>query len=226
MKKIRKIFERANNGHRQVVIVLDFDGVVVESNDIKHQAFRKIFAEYQENFDEIMAYHFAHHAVSRHEKFAHISERILEIENPKQAQLKWLLEFQHLTRESVIDCPFVEGAKEFLDFFSERAVLYLASATPQSELDIILSERKLANYFKKIYGAPLDKSEVLKEIAAFEGIATEDLVFIGDSDSDFTAALRAKAFFIGRYSGHQFFDCPSFSNLKEISQYIEQGMQA
>lgn len=50
-------------------IVLDFDGVIVESLDIKTRAFRDLFSDYPQHLDKIMSYHLAHNAISRYIKF-------------------------------------------------------------------------------------------------------------------------------------------------------------
>lgn len=55
------------------VIILDFDGVVVESVDIKTEAFRELFQEY-ENVDDIVQYHLQNNAISRFIKFKYIYE--------------------------------------------------------------------------------------------------------------------------------------------------------
>ena len=58
------------------VIVLDFDGVIVESVGIKTEAFRELFRD-SPQVEEIYQYHLANNALSRFEKFPYICENIL-----------------------------------------------------------------------------------------------------------------------------------------------------
>jgi beta-phosphoglucomutase-like phosphatase (HAD superfamily) len=46
-------------------IVFDFDGVILESADIKTNAFRALFASYPEHVDQIVDFHLRNAGVSR-----------------------------------------------------------------------------------------------------------------------------------------------------------------
>ena len=60
------------------VVISDFDGTLVESAGIKNEAFHALYSdEAPEHLDEIMAYHKAHNATLRFEKFRHIHETFL-----------------------------------------------------------------------------------------------------------------------------------------------------
>ena len=77
---------------------------------------------------------------------------------------------------------------------------YLVSATPQEELNIIIKERKLDVYFKKVYGAPINKIDILKQIMVSEKALVDEMLFIGDSPEDQNAAESLGIHFIGRQS--------------------------
>jgi beta-phosphoglucomutase-like phosphatase (HAD superfamily) len=63
-------------------IIFDFDGVIVESVDIKTKAFAKLFeSESQDVVEEIVSYHLQHTGVSRFEKFQYIFEQIMTNSN-------------------------------------------------------------------------------------------------------------------------------------------------
>ena len=66
------------------MVILDFDGVIVESNDIKTRAFGHVFSRFPEHADVMMAYHHAHVSVSRFDKFQYlVTERLgLPIDHP------------------------------------------------------------------------------------------------------------------------------------------------
>ena len=56
-------------------IVLDFDGVIVESLGIKTQAFRDLFSDYPQHLGDIMSYHLSHTSILRYIKFEYIKTR-------------------------------------------------------------------------------------------------------------------------------------------------------
>lgn len=169
-----------------------------------------------------MAYHYAHNAVSRYEKFKHIMRHILKKEYDKNLAEQWAERFSALTRERIIHCPYVEGAKEFLDFFSGKSPLYIASATPIDELKIILGERGILRYFKGIYGAPKRKPEIFQDVMKIENVLPEDILFIGDSNEDYEAAESSHVHFIARVSTIELNDRikNKFNNLHEIYQFL------
>lgn len=204
------------------ILALDFDGVILESNDIKHQAFKKIFSRYPEKLDELMNYHMAHPATVRFEKFEHAAKSILQLEGPAAEKIinAWADEFENLTEEAILNCDFVVGAHDFLNHFQGEMPIYLLSATPTQILDKILEKRDLKKYFKRVHGGPLNKAELLEEISSLEKVSPEEILFIGDSPSDLVAAQIASTQFIGRKSDYEL-DTPVAKNdLEEILQYI------
>lgn len=59
-------------------IIFDFDGVILDSVDIKTKAFARLFEEHgPEVVEQVVADHLAQCGISRFRKFAHIYENIL-----------------------------------------------------------------------------------------------------------------------------------------------------
>jgi phosphoglycolate phosphatase-like HAD superfamily hydrolase len=203
-------------------IVLDFDGVVVESNEIKHRAFSEMFNGYAQ-YEEIMRYHFSHNHVCRQDKFRHILKGILGQPVQETDIVKMAYEFSLLTRQKIIECPLVPGAEDFIVYFSSKVPLYIASATPIDELMLIIEGRKLNQYFKGIYGAPSRKFEMFNDILNKEKISSSDLLFIGDSKEDYEVTIRSGLQFIGRSRDNNFhsIEVPIYNDLCEIKSYIK-----
>jgi HAD superfamily hydrolase (TIGR01549 family) len=208
-------------------IVLDFDGVVVESNNIKHQAFSELFKEYPEHYEQMMRYHRAHDHTSRHDKFKYIVENVLKQEYTQQHADRMATRFAELTRDKIIRCPFVDGADDFIQhFFSDKYPLYIASATPLDELKVILKTRGLLRYFKGVYGAPLSKKQMLSNVIRKEKILPKEVLFIGDSFDDYKVAKDAGVSFIARISDYNFkeVEVTSFKTMSEIKSYLLKEM--
>ena len=180
------------------VLVFDFDGVILESADIKTRAFRELFAAHPDRVDEIVAYHEANAGISRFLKFRHIYGSMLGRPLGPEEERALGERFADLVVEEVIRCPFVPGALEFLQANFREHALFVASGTPESELRRLVEARNLTAYFREVYGSPAGKPAILERILAMTGTPRASLVFVGDGMSDYEAAKAAGVEFIGR----------------------------
>ena len=186
-------------------LILDFDGVIVESNDLKTHAFARVFARFPEHFDTMMAFHEAHVSASRFEKFRYLVTTLLGRSAGDPLVDVLAEDFSQQTVKLVADCPLVTGATGFLDTVSARVPVYLASVTPQADLETILRLRRLSGYFAGVYGCPpWTKVRAIEDILA--GSGPEGVLFIGDSAGDQRAALATGVEFLARDSGLKFDD--------------------
>lgn len=204
------------------VVIFDFDGVIVESNGIKEDVFRSMFAGYPEAYDDLMAYHHKYVSLTRFKKFDYMLERIGRAgdEKLKAALLK---EFSTRTLDRMRSVTYVKGAKELLAQLSHRMPLYLVSVTPAEDLDMIINELALHDFFRKIYGCPpWNKPDAILDICSKENIAPREAVLIGDSYGDQVAAQETGTRFIGRDSGLGFRGVPELvvADLDELAQYF------
>lgn len=207
------------------VIVLDFDGVIVESLGIKTQAFRDLFSGYPQYLDQIMSYHLAHNAISRYIKFEYIVTHILGETYDEERAKKIGTRFSKLVRQKIIECPYVEGAEEFLRYFSPNVPLYVASATPQEELEAIIKARGINRYFKGIYGTPWEKHEVVQQVMLKEKVNPDAVAYVGDSREDYKVAQETGIFFVGRMNEESFdnLGIPAYKDLFGVKTCL-QGM--
>ena len=165
-----------------------------------------LFDSYPDEIDEIMEYHLANNATIRFVKFKFIVERILKEEYTKEMEKALCERFSDLVVSEIVDCPYVDGAEQFLKYFSELMPIYLVSVNPQNELEQILDERGLSQYFKKVYADPWKKPDAFREILQQENVMPEDAVFIGDTYEDYRASVEVGIPFIGRDSKKSFRD--------------------
>jgi phosphoglycolate phosphatase-like HAD superfamily hydrolase len=179
------------------VLILDFDGVLIESNAIKDRAFLRVFAAYPQKLVEIMAYHRSVTKI-RFEKFRHIYENILGEPYTPQVEAACGQVFSNFSVRESIRCPWVKGAEDFLREFHGQVPMYLASINPAQDLDEVLKGRGIAHFFKGVHTAVSSKVEVIRSILAQEGAAAGDALFIGDSLSDHASAVGAGVPFVGR----------------------------
>lgn len=187
------------------VIILDFDGVILESNAVKTQAFADVFARFPEHAEAMMAYHHANVSVSRFAKFDHLIRERLGRPEDTALRDELATEFSRRTQERIAAVPFVAGAPEFLRTFSARVSLYLASVTPAEDLGQTLERRDLRRFFRGVYGCPpWTKPGAVRDALAREHCAPADAVLVGDSNGDRRAAEETGIEFIARDSGLPF----------------------
>ncbi len=190
-------------------IIFDFDGVIVESAEIKTDAFRTLFAGYPDKLPEIIAHHQKNSGISRYKKFRYIYEKILGQELSAQKEAELGEEFSRIALEKVLNAPFSPGAIEFLRRNKDCYHLFIASGTPQEELQDIIAHRQLSQYFREICGTPKQKDEIILDILDRYSFTKKEAVFVGDAESDRIAAEKADVSFIARITSdnHELRDC-------------------
>lgn len=182
------------SGRAPRAVVLDFDGVVLESNEIKTEAFGLLFPACA---DDAVRIHLEDQGVSRYEKFRRIYREVLGRPLDEAEVERLDRRFSGLVRERVLACAFVPGAERFLAERHARCLLFVASATPQAELREIVAARGLRRYFRGVYGSPAAKREILAGILAAEALAPGEAVFVGDAAADRESAGAAGVPFVG-----------------------------
>ena len=207
------------------VIALDFDGTLVESNQIKDEAFKTLFSKWPDHQEAMIRWHLNHNSIDRREKFHYFVEEVLGFSDRNDLVEKLTQEFSKLTLKAIIECPLVEGAQEFLEYFNGKAPLFLVSATPEKELNEITTAKGMHKYFKQIYGAPINKKEILKKIMISEKVSAEEMIFIGDSPEDEQDAIKVGIYFVTRKSDRTLYNSSYcvFEDMKSIRYYLENG---
>jgi phosphoglycolate phosphatase-like HAD superfamily hydrolase len=178
-------------------VVFDFDGVILESADVKTNAFVELYAEHGDDVvARVREHHLANLGVSRFKKFAWIAEHVFgrPLADGESAQLGD--RFSALALAKVLTVPFVPGAEVAL----ERIALpmFVASGTPQEELELIVERRGITPRFREVHGTPREKPVILRDLMARHGLAPAETLFIGDGMSDHQAAVATGVEFLAR----------------------------
>ena len=178
-------------------VAFDFDGVLVDSVDVKTRAFAALYADDDPALQaEVVRHHLAHGGISRHHKLAHY-ERLRTGTDPDPERLATLADrFARTVKEQVIAAPELPGATALLTALATRLPLFVASGTPEDELRDIVTARGWDAHFTAVLGSPDDKATILTGIAARLGRAARDLVLLGDAATDREGARTAGARFV------------------------------
>lgn len=181
-------------------IIFDFDGVVVESGEIKTQAFANLYREYGEVvMAEVAKYHVLNGGMSRYHKFRYFQEELLE-KSPLTTEEERQLDqrFSELVVEAVIASAPVPGAAELIQREAGRIPLFVASGTPETELNTIVVRRGLGSYFTAVRGSPTPKQKLIADILTTHRLQPERVLMIGDALIDYQSAAVNNVAFIGR----------------------------
>ncbi len=202
-------------------VIFDFDGVICESVEAKTEAFRKLFEGYPELIEQITAYHMENGGLSRFEKFKVIYRDILKKPLTEEESARLGQKFTEYSYQLVLQSPFVTGAYEFLEKNFTKFKLFVASGTPEEEMRTIVQLRGLGHFFKGVYGSPKTKFEIITQIMKTHSLAQKDILFVGDSVTDYKGAEEAKIRFVGRL--HPLYPNPfsGFKIEKEIPDLLE-----
>lgn len=180
-------------------IAFDFDGVVLESAAVKTDAFVDLFAAHGPEIQaKVKAHHLENLGISRFSKFSWIYENLLKAplsETESQALGK---QFSALALDKILAVAFVPGARESIAELAKFYPLFVASGTPQGELDMIVDRRGLRPMFREVHGTPREKPAILTDLMARHGLAVDELLFIGDGTSDHRAAVETGVPFLAR----------------------------
>ncbi len=179
-------------------IVFDFDGVLCDSVAVKTRAFAQLYQSAGlEIVNQIVAYHEANGGVSRFDKFRYFEGTLLG-RRVTAARIRRLSQrFSHLVEQAVIAAPYIPGALEFLRDHIGIVPMFVVSGTPDEELRRILIQRQMQSFFVSAHGSPATKDVLLARIAANHGIAPQDMVMVGDSQTDLAGAEAHGIPFIG-----------------------------
>ena len=171
------------------IAVFDCDGVILDSNQIKSEAFAYALPddppELVKNF---VQYHKENGGVSRYLKFEHYFKNISKQAEYSKAMNAALNRYSFYSRNGLMQCREIPGIRSLLKFLNAQQIpCFVVSGGDQTEVRSIFQERNLAKYFQEIMGSPLSKKENLSILKSKNSLKKPS-VYFGDARSDMVAA--------------------------------------
>lgn len=171
-------------------LVFDCDGVVLNSNKVKTNAFFKAALPYGETAaQQLVNYHIERGGVSRYKKFEWFIENVVSDQvGPSLEQLLAIYAVE--VRQGLLACEIAEGLAE-LKAKTPEANWLIVSGGDQQELREVFTARDIARHFDGgIFGSPDNKETILARELARGNIKLPAL-FLGDSKYDYRASTAA-----------------------------------
>jgi phosphoglycolate phosphatase-like HAD superfamily hydrolase len=180
------------------LIIWDFDGIIKDSVEAKSDVFENLFLRYGSDIARrVVQHHKANGGVSRFEKIPLYLSWCEE--SLSSAEIETLYDqFSQQVVQRVIDSPWVPGVREYLLDNHLVQDFVLVTATPYPEIMKILERLNIDKCFNEVFGAPLIKTKVIEEVFLRSGYDHGQTLVIGDSRSDFDAAIANKIPFLLR----------------------------
>lgn len=170
------------------IIIFDCDGVILDVNNLKSDAFGKVVSHYPALVVESFVEHCRNtFGVSRYVKFEEFFTLFAKEPYNEKLYRKFLSDYAQLCQDIYTNANMTLGALELLTQlnFSNKK-LYVASGSDEKELNNAFAEKGLIKYFTKVYGSPKTKLECVENI--LKEYNKSEVVFIGDAISDMKAA--------------------------------------
>lgn len=187
------VLKRLNNYD---IVIFDCDGVLIDSNLLKCEAFGKSVREYPENIVGSFVNHCKKtFGVSRYVKFREFFSDFVNEPFDETRYHIFLERYANLCAELYYRADLTPSVEKVLSLLiGEGHKLFVASGSDEKELIEVFEKRNLINYFEEIYGSPMKKSECVTSILE----KNQDLkaVFIGDAMSDLNVAKEHNLDFI------------------------------
>ena len=177
--------------------IFDCDGVLLNSNKLKTQAFYDVALPYGKEFAEkLVDYHVKNGGISRYEKFAYFLQHIAKKDRVDDLELCSLLEaYAKEVWQGLLDCEVAENLEQLGQCHVNSQWLVI-SGGDQDELRKLFTKRNLAHIFNGgIFGSPDNKDAILSRELANENIQ-HPAVFFGDSQYDYEVAKRTEIDFV------------------------------
>lgn len=207
-------------------ILFDFDGVLVNSLDIKTNAFYDMYLPYGEDVAEfVKEFHLQNGGVSRFEKFRLYHKKCLGIDIDDQTMNDLVADFSARVLEGVINCDEVQGAEAFLKKYAQKLNCFIITGTPTTEIAKILKGRNWDSYFVAAMGSPEKKTHWVSELIAKDSVSSVDSIFVGDAMADFEASVHGQMpFYLREHEENiplfETIDCPRFTNFEEFEALL------
>lgn len=180
------------NLNKYETIILDCDGVILDSNHLKIDAFRDALSSFDEKIvDDFIEFFKNNFGTSRYSLTKVFIDKFLN-----QGFNESL--YQNILKKYSQNCVVLYEksllTKDFLKFIEnyKNKSFFVASGSDQEELRRVFKNRKLDKYFINIFGSPTKKCDIVKSICE----KNKNVVMIGDAKSDMLASLENEIDFI------------------------------
>ena len=202
-------------------IIFDCDGVILNSNFQKIEAYRNTAISYGASkiqAEDLVSYHVSLTGISRNVKFKYFLKEIMG-EHVTDSSMKKLVDNLNIEVITLLkDCEVASGIEK-LKSHTKKSTWMVASGGDQEELRFLFKEKNIASFFEGgIYGSPSSKYQIVEEKLKDKNFLPT--LFLGDSLYDIQTAQKYNLDFIFVYGWTDLKDWKKICNENSLI-YIE-----
>lgn len=207
-------------------IIFDFDDTIVLSEKMKLDKFYEISKSFGnigiDFFDENI-----NKKLTRFEYFKELSDYLnifylqqvvtINIDLTSETMIK---KFTNQVSDSLKECVELPNIRKYIEHhFNKNYKLYISSKSNKDDIINTLKHKNLYHYFNGIYGSETSKIEHFNEIMNKENIQSNEILFFGDSKSDYEVSVDMNTNFIGILTEREelkYIDCKKIKDYNEL----------
>lgn len=188
-------------------MVFDFDNVIVlkvdgtGSEEVKDAAWPEVFGEDWKRLAGAFPAMVKRWSGGKGSRFDIVRDALahLGFQGDLEKEVRKLCEdFNRLVQEGIVEIGVAPGARAFLKTLSKRLPLFINSATPTSAMNETLERLGIKHLFREVYGQEGGKAESIRRaMAVMSATDPKQILFVGDSPTDYEAAKTVGCRFIG-----------------------------
>ncbi len=199
-------------------IIFDCDGVILDSNKLKTNAFYNVAKKYNEQSAiELIEFHKANGGISRYKKFDLFIKEILpknKINNEVNLD-KLIDEYNTEVKIGLLNCLICPDLN-LLKKSTKNIPWSVVSGGDQQEIRYIFKKRSIDYFFEGgIYGSPNTKEDIFKSCLQ-KGIFKTPAIYIGDSKYDYISASKFNIDFIFLSNWTEFRNWKEYTSIRNI----------
>ena len=165
-------------------LFFDCDGVILNSNKVKTNAFYKIAIKYgKESAKKLVNHHINNGGISRYKKIKFFQNNIIK-NNDLNLYENLVNDYGKILKKELLETEIAKGIFKIKEIFPDSKIAVI-SGSDQKELIWLFNKLKIDHIFDAgIYGSPKSKEEIFKQI--FKN--SRDIlsaIYLGDSKYDY-----------------------------------------
>ena len=179
-------------------VVFDFDGTLVESNEIKRRTFYEVTKNLVDAdivLDKILS------SPDSGDRYDIFDTLIIELKLDREVFVsasKLSDSYTKICEYEISRAPEINGAVKTLKKLRSLGIsVFISSATPEVTLQKIISMRGWGNIVDNVLGSPDSKLDHLQRILTENKYSISEVIYVGDSEIDREVALLVGCKFIG-----------------------------
>ena len=179
-------------------VVFDFDGTLIESNEIKRRTFYEVTKNLVDAdilLDKILSYP---DSGDRYDIFDTLIIELKLVREVFVSASKLSDSYTKICEYEISRAPEIKGAvKTIKELRSLGVKIFISSATPEITLQKIIDMRGWKDMINMALGSPDSKIDHLQTILTKNKYSISEVVYVGDSEIDRDAALLVGCRFVG-----------------------------